>query len=28
MGSGDTAPRIPNLGTTWRWLISFTHLPL
>jgi hypothetical protein len=27
MGSGDTAPRILNLGTRWRWLVSFTPWP-
>jgi len=24
LGSGDTAPRILNLGTKWRWVVSFT----
>jgi hypothetical protein len=23
-GSGDTAPRILDLGTRWRWVVSFT----
>jgi hypothetical protein len=27
-GSGDTAPRIPNLDTRWRWIVSFTPRPL
>jgi len=22
--SGDIAPRILNLGTRWRWVVSFT----
>jgi hypothetical protein len=26
-GSGDIAPRILNLGTRWRWVVSFTHRP-
>jgi len=21
---GDIAPRIPNLGARWRWVVSFT----
>jgi hypothetical protein len=28
LGIGGVAPRILNLGTTWRWLISFTPRPL
>jgi hypothetical protein len=28
LGSGDTAPRILDLGTRWRWVISFTPRPL
>jgi hypothetical protein len=27
-GSGDIAPRILDLGTRWRWAVSFTSLPL
>jgi hypothetical protein len=27
-GSGDTAPRILDLGTRWRWVVSFTPRPL
>jgi hypothetical protein len=27
-GSRGTAPRILNLGTTWRWVVSFTPRPL
>jgi hypothetical protein len=27
-GSGGTAPRIIDLGTMWRWVVSFTHCPL
>jgi hypothetical protein len=27
-GSGDIAPRILNLGTRWRWVVSFTLRPL
>jgi hypothetical protein len=26
--SGDTDPRILNLGTRWRWVVSFTLRPL
>jgi hypothetical protein len=26
--SDGTAPRIPDLGTRWRWAVSFTPLPL
>jgi len=28
VGSGDIAPRILNLGTRWRWVVSFTPRPL
>jgi hypothetical protein len=28
MGSGGIAPRILNLGTRWRWVVSFTPSPL
>jgi hypothetical protein len=28
LGSGDIAPRIIDLGTRWRWMVSFTLLPL
>jgi len=24
-GSGGIAPRILDLGTRWRWVVSFTH---
>jgi len=27
-GSGGIAPRILNLGTTWRWVVSITLWPL
>jgi hypothetical protein len=27
-GSGSIAPRILDLGTTWKWVISFTPRPL
>jgi hypothetical protein len=27
-GSGDIAPRILDLGTRWRWVVSFTPRPL
>jgi hypothetical protein len=27
-GSGGTAPRILDLGTRWRWVVSFTLRPL
>jgi hypothetical protein len=27
-GSGDIAPCILDLGTRWKWLISFMHWPL
>jgi hypothetical protein len=27
-GSGSIAPRILNLGTRWRWVVSFMHRPL
>jgi hypothetical protein len=27
-GSGGIAPRILNLGTRWRWVVSFTPRPL
>jgi hypothetical protein len=27
-GSGGIAPRIPDLGTRWRRVVSFTPLPL
>jgi hypothetical protein len=27
-GRGDIAPRIPDLGIRWRWVISFTPRPL
>jgi hypothetical protein len=27
-GSGGIAPRILNLGTRWRWVVSFTPKPL
>jgi hypothetical protein len=27
-GSGSTAPRILDLGTRWRWVVSFTHRSL
>jgi hypothetical protein len=27
-GSGGVAPRILNLGTRWRWVVSFTPRPL
>jgi hypothetical protein len=27
-GSGGVAPRIPDLGTRWRWVVSFTPQPL
>jgi hypothetical protein len=27
-GSGGIAPRILDLGTRWRWVVSFTHRPL
>jgi hypothetical protein len=27
-GSGDLAPRILDLGTRWRWVVSFTPRPL
>jgi hypothetical protein len=27
-GSGGIAPRILNLGTRWRWVVSFTTRPL
>jgi len=23
-GSGDTAPRVINIGTRWIWMVSFT----
>jgi hypothetical protein len=26
--SGGTEPRILDLGTRWRWVVSFTHWPL
>jgi hypothetical protein len=26
-GSGGTAPRIPDLETRWRWVVSFTPRP-
>jgi hypothetical protein len=28
LGSGDIAPRILDLGTRWRWVVSFTSRPL
>jgi hypothetical protein len=28
MGSGSIDPRILDLGTVWRWVVSFTLLPL
>jgi hypothetical protein len=28
MGGEDIAPRILNLGTRWRWMVSFTPRPL
>jgi hypothetical protein len=28
LGSDGTAPRILNLGTRWRWVVSFTPWPL
>jgi hypothetical protein len=28
LGSGGTAPRILDLGTRWRWVVSFTPRPL
>jgi hypothetical protein len=28
LGSGGIAPRILDLGTRWRWVVSFTALPL
>jgi hypothetical protein len=28
LGSGGIAPRILNLGTGWRWVVSFTLQPL
>jgi hypothetical protein len=28
MESGCVDPRILDLGTDWRWVVSFTHLPL
>jgi hypothetical protein len=28
LGSGGIAPRINNLGTRWRWVVSFTPRPL
>jgi len=28
MGEWKIAPRIPNLGTRWRWVASFTSRPL
>jgi hypothetical protein len=28
LGSGGTAPRILDLGTKWRWVVSFTPRPL
>jgi len=27
LGSGGIAPRILDLGTRWRWVVGFTHLP-
>jgi hypothetical protein len=27
-GSGDIAPRILDVGTRWRWIVSFTPRPL
>jgi hypothetical protein len=27
-GSGGIAPRILDLGTRWRWMVSFTPRPL
>jgi hypothetical protein len=27
-GSGGMAPRILDIGTRWRWVVSFTHRPL
>jgi len=27
-GSGDTAPRILNLGTRWDWVVSFAPRPI
>jgi len=27
-GSGGTVPLILNLGTVWRWVVSFTSQPL
>jgi len=27
-GSGGTAPRILNLDSTWRWVVSFAPRPL
>jgi len=27
-GSGGIAPRILNLSTKWRWVVSFTPRPL
>jgi hypothetical protein len=27
-GSGGIAPRILDFGTRWRWVVSFTPLPL
>jgi hypothetical protein len=26
-GSGDVAPHVLNLGTRWRWVVSFTPRP-
>jgi hypothetical protein len=28
LGSGDISPRILDLGTRWRWVVSFTPRPL
>jgi len=28
MGSGGIVPCIPNLGTRWIWVVSFTPWPL
>jgi hypothetical protein len=28
MGSGSIAPRIPNIGTRWKWVVYFTPRPL
>jgi hypothetical protein len=27
-GSGGTVPHVPDLGTRWRWVVSFTTRPL